>query len=111
MRIGIFSDAFYPYLAGGGETRYYHLARHFVSSGDDVVVVTSRLFGCSSQEALFDGKLRIHRVGFPPHPTTSRSILPVPGYFLSSILHRDLVLAWRPMEDLTSPTFFWQHDA
>jgi hypothetical protein len=74
MRIGIFSDVFYPYLAIGGETRYYHLARHFVSSGDDVLVVTSRLSGCSSQESLFDGKLRIHRVGFPPHPTTRRSI-------------------------------------
>jgi glycosyltransferase involved in cell wall biosynthesis len=91
MRIGIFSDVFYPYLAGGGETRYYHLAKHLVSSGDDVLVVTSRLSGCSSQEALFDGKLRIHRVGFPPHPTTKRSILPLPGYFLSSILHAELI--------------------
>jgi glycosyltransferase involved in cell wall biosynthesis len=91
MRIGIFSDVFYPYLAGGGETRYYHLAKHLVSSGDDVLVVTSRLSGCSSQEALFNGKLRIHRVGFFPHPTSKRSILPLPGYFLSSILHARLI--------------------
>lgn len=91
MRIGIFSDVFYPYLAGGGETRYYHLAKHLVSSGDDVLVVTSRLSRCSSQEALFNGKLHIHRVGFPPHPTTKRSILPLPGYFLSSILHARLI--------------------
>jgi len=91
MRVGIFSDVFYPYLAGGGENRYYHLAKHLVASGDEVVVVTSSLSGCSSFEALFEGKLRIHRVGFPPHPTSRRSILGIPGYFLSSILKTRLV--------------------
>jgi len=91
MRIGIFLDVFCPYLAGGGETRYYHLAKHLVSSGDDVRVVTSRLSGCSSQEALLNKKLQIHRVGFPPHPSTGRSIQPLPGYFLSSILHSRLI--------------------
>jgi glycosyltransferase involved in cell wall biosynthesis len=91
MRIGIFSDVFYPYLAGGGETRYYHLTKHLVSFGDDVLVVTSRLYACSPHETLFNGKLQIHRVGFPPHPTTKRSILPLPGYLFSSILHARLL--------------------
>jgi len=40
MRVGIFSDVFYPYLAGGGENRYYQLAKHLAASGDEVVVVT-----------------------------------------------------------------------
>lgn len=91
MRVGIFSDVFYPYLAGGGESRYYQLAKHLVAFGDEVVVVTSNLSGCSSYETLFDGKLRIHRVGFPPHPTSRRSILGIPGYFLSSVLKARLV--------------------
>lgn len=91
MRVGIFSDVFYPYLAGGGENRYYQLAKHLAASGDEVVVVTSNLQGCPSYEALFDGKLRIYRVGFPPHPTTRRSILTLPGYALSSVLRARLV--------------------
>lgn len=91
MRVGIFSDVFYPYIAGGGENRYYQLAKHLVASGDEVLVVTSNLSGCSSYETLFDGKLRIHRVGFPPHPTSRRSILGIPGYFLSSVLKARLV--------------------
>jgi len=91
MRVGIFSDVFYPYLAGGGENRYYQLAKHLAASGDEVIVVTSNLSGCSSYETLFDGKLRIHRVGFPPHPTSRRSILGVPGYFLSSVLKARVV--------------------
>jgi hypothetical protein len=91
LEIGIFSDVFYPYLAGGGETRYYQLAEHLVSSADDVLVVTSRLSGCSSHETLSTDKLDIYRVGFPPHPATKRSILPLPGYFLSSILHARLI--------------------
>ena len=91
MKVGIFSDVFYPYLAGGGENRYYQLAKHLVASGDEVVVITSNLSGCSSYETLFDGRLRIHRVGFPPHPTSRRSILGIPGYFLSSVLKARLV--------------------
>lgn len=91
MKVGLFSDLFYPYLLGGGENRYYQLARHLVASGDEVVVITSNLSGCPSHETLFDGKLHIHRLGFPPHPVTRRSILTIPGYFLSSVLNPRLV--------------------
>lgn len=91
MKVGMFSDVFYPYLAGGGENRYYQLAKHLVASGDEVLVITSNLSGCSSYETLFDGRLRIHRVGFPPHPTSRRSILGIPGYFLSSVLKARVV--------------------
>jgi glycosyltransferase involved in cell wall biosynthesis len=91
MRIGIFSDVFYPYLAGGGENRYYNLAKHLVAAGDDIHVVTSKLLGCLPYQTLFNGKLRIHRVGFPRHPRTRRSILPLPGYALSAVAHAELI--------------------
>ena len=64
MRVGIFSDVFYPYLIGGGENRYYQLAKHLVALGDEVVVITSNLSGCSSYETLFGGKLHITDWGF-----------------------------------------------
>jgi glycosyltransferase involved in cell wall biosynthesis len=91
VKVGIFSDLFYPYLAGGGENRYYHLAKHLVAGGDDVLVVTSKLLRSSTCETLLSGRLRIHRIGLLPHPTTRRSILSLPGYALCSVLHARLV--------------------
>jgi glycosyltransferase involved in cell wall biosynthesis len=91
MRIGIFFDVFYPYLAGGAENRYWQLAKQFVAHGDKVLVVTSGLVGCPRHEALFDNKLEIYRVGFPPHPMTRRSKATLPGYVASLILNARLV--------------------
>jgi glycosyltransferase involved in cell wall biosynthesis len=91
MRIGIFFDVFYPYLAGGAENRSWQLARQFVSHGDEVLVVTSRLAGCPRYEALLEGKLEIYRVGFPSHPMTRRSTATLPGYAASLTLNGRLV--------------------
>lgn len=81
MIIGIFSDVFYPYLLGGGETRYYEIARRLVELGDEVHVLTATLFGESKFEEPVKG-LKIYRGGWPPHPLTHRSLLPIPSYML-----------------------------
>ena len=79
MRVVILSDVFYPYLLGGGETRYWEIAKRLVKLGDEVTVLTSALKGMPRYEEPIEG-LRIYRGGWSPHPLTHRSLLPVPGY-------------------------------
>ena len=79
MKVGIFSDVFYPYLLGGGENRYYEVARKLALLGDKVTVVTTALRGSAGHEEPFPG-VEIFRGGWPRHPLTHRSLASIPGY-------------------------------
>jgi glycosyltransferase involved in cell wall biosynthesis len=84
MRIGFFVDLFYPYMLGGIEQRCYELSKRFIDSGDEVTVFTSSLVGSGSYEELFDGKLKIYRVGLIKNPLHRRNQWAFVGYVLSS---------------------------
>ncbi|MFX0067609.1 MAG: glycosyltransferase family 4 protein [Candidatus Hodarchaeota archaeon] len=83
MRIALFSGLFYPYVLGGGENRYYWLAKNLVNLGHQVFVYTMRLKGVPDNESL-EG-ININRMGIP-HPHTHRALSTLPAYFIRSSL-------------------------
>ena len=61
MRICIVSDFFIPHYNGGGERRYYEIARRMVEKGHSVDLVCMRIQGVNSRE-IIDG-INIHHIG------------------------------------------------
>lgn len=61
MNICILSDFFIPHYNGGGERRFYELAKRFVNKGHNVDVICMRIEGVDDYE-LIDG-INIHHVG------------------------------------------------
>lgn len=81
MKIAILSEFFYPYLLGGGERRYYEIAKRLSTMGHEVSVYTLHLAGTDRYEE-HEG-IKIHRSGWPLHPRDRRSLRPLPIYLLS----------------------------
>jgi len=75
-------------MLGGGEHRYYWIAKNLVKKGHDVYVYTMKLENTPDTEEV-DGIL-IKRIG-NPHPRTHRAFSPlIPYFFKSSLLTNDL---------------------
>jgi len=91
LRVAIFSDLFYPYLLGGGENRYFEVAKHLASRGDEVKLITTSLQGQQKCQEVSNGRIKIFRLGLPHHPITYRALLPIAGYVFSSALNHSLV--------------------
>ncbi|WP_321211766.1 glycosyltransferase family 4 protein [Methanothermobacter sp. DP] len=61
MRILIVSDFFVPHYNGGGERRYFEIARRLVSRGHEVDVVSMRIHGVPDHEEI-EG-IQVYHVG------------------------------------------------
>lgn len=61
MKICIASDFFVPHYQGGGERRYYEIAKRLVKKGHHVDVICMKIDGASDQEEI-DG-IKIHHIG------------------------------------------------
>jgi len=61
MRILIVSDFFVPHYNGGGERRYFEIARRLVEMGHEVDVVSMKIQGVPHHEVI-DG-IHVHHVG------------------------------------------------
>lgn len=81
MKVAIMTELFYPYLLGGGEKRYYEIAKRLSKMGYGVDVYSMSLSGTVKYEE-HEG-IRIHRIGWPRHPMDHRSLKPLPFYLLS----------------------------
>ena len=77
MRICILSELFYPYLLGGGERRYWEIARRLAKRGHDVTVISLRFPGYPNKETV-EG-VKIIRVG-GKHPLDHRAPRKLFGY-------------------------------
>ena len=86
MKIAIFTELFYPYLLGGGEKRYYEIAKRLVKMGHDVSVYTMHIEGSDYYEE-HEG-IKIIRLGHIKHPINKRSLKPMPFYLLSLMLQK-----------------------
>ncbi|MEM5870449.1 MAG: glycosyltransferase family 4 protein [Candidatus Aenigmatarchaeota archaeon] len=82
MKIAIFSELFYPYVLGGGENRYYQIAKRLAKK-HEVHVFTMKLKNERSYEEI-DG-IFVHRIGILKHPLDKRSLMPLPFYLTSSL--------------------------
>lgn len=69
MRICYLSDFFIPHYQGGGEIRYYEIAKRLVKKGHSVDLVCMRIKGVPDEEQI-DG-IKVHHIGpvieQPPH--------------------------------------------
>lgn len=69
MKICIVADFFIPHYHGGGERRYYEIAKRLVKKGHQVDVICMKIAGVNNQEEI-DG-INIHHIGptinNPPH--------------------------------------------
>jgi len=81
MRIALVSELFPPYLQGGGERRYYEIARR-LAKRHDVHVYTMHIEG-SKREELLEG-IHVHRIGWA-HPLKKRTYLPLVPFFFEAI--------------------------
>jgi glycosyltransferase involved in cell wall biosynthesis len=61
MRICIVSDFFIPHYQGGGERRYYEIARRLVKKGHQVDVICMKIDGANDYEEI-EG-IKIHHIG------------------------------------------------
>lgn len=61
MRICIVSDFFIPHYHGGGERRYYEIARRLVKKGHQLDVICMRIDGVNDYEEI-EG-IKIHHIG------------------------------------------------
>lgn len=84
MKICIVSDFFVPHYNGGGERRYFELAKRFVDRGHHVDVIGMKLQGVDDHEVV-EG-INVHHVGpvirNPPNKTVSDFIHYVVSAFL-----------------------------
>ncbi|MFH1786627.1 MAG: glycosyltransferase family 4 protein [archaeon] len=78
MKIAVASELFPPYLAGGGERRYYEILKRLAKK-HEVHVYTMRIEGARKEEVL-DG-IHVHRLGIP-HPLNRRKYLPLLVYMM-----------------------------
>lgn len=76
MKICIVSDFFIPHYHGGGERRYYEIAKRLVKKGHQVDVICMKIAGVSNQEEI-EG-INIHHIGptinNPPNRSSSNFI-------------------------------------
>lgn len=76
MKICIVADFFIPHYQGGGERRYYEIAKRLVKKGHQVDVICMKIAGVSNQEEI-EG-INIHHIGptidKPPHRSSSNFI-------------------------------------
>lgn len=61
MKICIVSDFFVPHYQGGGERRYYEIAKRLVKKGHHVDVICMKIDGVNDQEEI-EG-IKIHHIG------------------------------------------------
>ena len=83
MRIAIFTELFWPYILGGGENRYYEIAKRLARK-HEVHVYTMKLKGTKNYE--IHENIHIHRLGIFKHPLDKRSLKPLVFYFLHSLI-------------------------
>ena len=81
MKIAIFSELFFPYVQGGGERRFYEIAKRLAKK-HEVHVYTMNLEGVVSEE-IIEG-IKIHRIG-KSHPIDKRSNAPMISYFYHAV--------------------------
>ena len=76
MKICIVCDFFIPHYHGGGERRYYEIAKRLVKKGHQVDVICMKIGGVTNQEEI-EG-INIHHIGpiidKPPHRSSSNFI-------------------------------------
>jgi glycosyltransferase involved in cell wall biosynthesis len=76
MKICIVADFFIPHYHGGGERRYYEIAKRLVKKGHQVDVICMKIAGVSNQEEI-EG-INIHHIGptidKPPQRSSSNFI-------------------------------------
>lgn len=69
MKIAIVSDFFVPHYQGGGERRYFEIAKRLVAQGHRVDVICMKIEGTQNQETI-DG-IKVYHIGpvikNPPH--------------------------------------------
>ena len=61
MKICIVSDFFIPHYNGGGERRYYEIAKRMVEMGHSVDLICMKIYGVNSNETI-DG-INVHHIG------------------------------------------------
>src|SRR3989344_6327021 len=61
MRICYLSDFFIPHYQGGGERRYYEIAKRLVKKGHSVDILCMKIKGCQDKEKI-DG-ININHIG------------------------------------------------
>ncbi len=81
MRIAILSELFPPYLQGGGERRYYEIARRLARK-HEWHVFTMHIKG-SRREEVLEG-MHVHRLG-KTHPLKKRAYGPLVPYFFEAM--------------------------
>ena len=81
MKIAVLSELFAPYLAGGGERRYYEVSKR-LAKDHEIHIYTVHIEGTPREEIL-EG-MHIHRLGLT-HPLDRREYLPLAFYFLELI--------------------------
>ncbi|MFC1454919.1 glycosyltransferase family 4 protein [Candidatus Undinarchaeota archaeon] len=79
MKIAVASEFFPPYLAGGGERRYYEILKR-IAKKHEVQVYTMKIEGAPLKETI--DKIHVHRVGIT-HPRDRRKYLPLLFYYLA----------------------------
>ncbi|PKL68789.1 MAG: glycosyltransferase family 1 protein [Methanobacteriales archaeon HGW-Methanobacteriales-1] len=76
MKICIVCDFFIPHYHGGGERRYYEIAKRLVKKGHQVDVICMKIAGVTNQEEI-EG-INVHHIGpiidKPPHRSSSNFI-------------------------------------
>lgn len=77
MKIAVLSELFAPYLAGGGERRYYEVSKR-LAKRHEIHVYTLHIEGTPREEVL-EG-MHVHRLGWT-HPLDRREYLPLASYF------------------------------
>lgn len=85
MKIAILTELFYPYVLGGGENRYFQIAKRLAKK-HEVHVFTMKIKGEKNYDEV-DG-IHIHRLGTLKHPLDKRSLAPLPFYLISSLFQR-----------------------
>lgn len=78
------TELFYPYVLGGGENRYYWLAKNLVKLGHEVFVYTQRIENTPKVEN-HEG-INIIRLGSIGHSKSKRKYSLLAQYFIDSIL-------------------------
>lgn len=85
MKVAIVSEFSVSYFAGGGEQRYYELARQLVARGHDVTWVTMKQRDSPKRETI-DG-IRFRRIGPRIQSPPARSIPQFLSYMIALFFH------------------------
>ncbi len=89
MKICIVCDFFIPHYHGGGERRYYEIAKRLVKKGHQVDVICMKIAGVNKYEEI-EG-INIHHIGptinNPPHRSSSNFISFIFAVFKWIIIH------------------------